>query len=645
MSETQPATTVHSLRSHPAARPVYAEHKATLLQELANLESRSAKLIRLRIGTAIPGILMVIIGMAEPRLGSWTWQLGLGLIALFLVFATLYENLQWRIQKHKSELFGIDRLLHRCDRNWQELKPLPAETLTSRFETEWTKDLDIFGDRSLFRWASLAMTQSGTETVAQNLQEWASPEIIQQRQEAVQELVPAQQWRLSFFQIACGLRNQYSQPEGIVSWVESPSYFEKRTGLKRATVMGPCLAIGGSLLLIVSLLLPWATGQLIGMALTLLGFGINFFISMFAIGPVHNLFNQIGHANRELQQLQDWIQCVEDMPRQSKQLAHIHSQLLGSGSSAGSTPAITGIQRLQRIMAKAGLQKSPVFFIPYSILQVSLLWDIRVLEKLEQWKKEFRTKVPAWFQALGSLESLNSAAAIADEYPNWTYPVILGKSSTPSQFVMRATGVAHPLLKDHVRVANDIEIADPQRLVLVTGSNMAGKSTLLRSVGINSVLARLGAPICSESWTSESFDLASSIRVQDSLQDGVSFFMAELKRLRRVVDQASAEAHENGHRMLVLLDEILQGTNSRERQIAVDSVLRRLVELGCVVLASTHDLELASSDQMQNFAQIVHFREYFEEQDGKQLMRFDYKMRPGVTPTTNALKLLEMVGL
>ncbi len=284
--------------------------------------------------------------------------------------------------------------------------------------------------------------------------------------------------------------------------------------------------------------------------------------------------------------------------------------------------------------------ESPLFFLPYVVLQITVLWDIRVLEGLERWKRNYRSIAPSWIASIGCLEALTSAAAVADEYPDWCFPTIAPRGS-----VLTANGIAHPLLRDTQRVPNDLAIEERQRLLLVTGSNMAGKSTLLRSVGVNVLLARIGAPVCSKQWVSESMDIASSIRVQDSLQDGVSFFMAELQRLRRVVDKASAENREGGHRMLVLLDEILQGTNSRERQIAVDSVLRRLIDLGCIVLASTHDLELASSDQMGSYAQIVHFREYFEQVDGKQMMRFDYKMRPGVTPTTNALKLLEMVGL
>ncbi|HUP82184.1 MAG TPA: DNA mismatch repair protein, partial [Pirellula sp.] len=210
---------------------------------------------------------------------------------------------------------------------------------------------------------------------------------------------------------------------------------------------------------------------------------------------------------------------------------------------------------------------------------------------------------------------------------------------------LAVVGVAHPLLKDSSQVPNSVTITSDRPLLLVTGSNMAGKSTLLRSIGVNSILSRLGAPVCAVSWTGEVCELASSIRVQDSLQDGVSFFMAELKRLRAVVDLAQRENHPDGKQMLVLLDEILQGTNSRERQIAVEHVLDKLVACGCIVLSSTHDLELAGNEEIQKIAQVVHFREHFEEVKGEQVMRFDYLMRPGVTPTTNALKLLEMVGL
>lgn len=616
----------------------YEERIASFQETIEKSKRLSKILIRCRVGSALPGLLMIVVGVAEPSLGSWMWKVGLLLLGVFLFFATWYETIQYRIQNLQAQLFGLQRLVHRCHRNWSELPSLPAEEYVQPYAAEWTKDLDVFGDRSVFRWLSLAMTRTGAETLARWLTEWAHPSDIESRQQAVRELARNRSWRLEFFRIACGLRSQRTYPEAIAEWAASQDFFSKKRWLHWLTCTGPALVVLGSLLLIASLLTSVEIGQIVGLGLLLVGLGLNFVLTMIVLGPVHDLFNRIGYANRELQLLSDWISCVGRMPHDSRLLKRFHESLLTPIDSQPN--AQHGIGKLQYWMTLAGFQKSPLFFLPYVVLQITILWDIRVLEGLERWKRNYRSIAPSWIESIGCLEALTSAAAVADEYPEWCFPTIAPRGS-----VLTANGLAHPLLRDTQRVPNDLAIEERQRLLLVTGSNMAGKSTLLRSVGVNILLARIGAPVCSKQWVSESMDIASSIRVQDSLQDGVSFFMAELQRLRRVVDKASTENREGGHRMLVLLDEILQGTNSRERQIAVDSVLRRLIDLGCIVLASTHDLELASSDQMGSYAQIVHFREYFELVDGKQLMRFDYKMRPGVTPTTNALKLLEMVGL
>ncbi len=622
----------------------YESQVASLNGQIASFEQRSKSLIRYRIATAFPGLALIVAGIAEPALGSWTWQLGLVLIAAFLFFATWYETCQWQIEKLRSQLFGVERLVHRCRRDWNQLGPLQADDHATPFMNDWTRDLDIFGDRSLFRWASLAMTRTGVETLARWLTDWAPAGEVHARQKGVQELAAARQWRMEFYQIACGLRDQRTYPEAIVEWSESPDHFHNRPILYGITWLGPILALGGSLLLILSLIFSFPIGQGIGLGAALIGFGINFLLTMLVIGPIHNLFNAIGHANRELQLLSDWVTSVQKMPHESSVLQEIHNTLLSNRNQI--PDANHGIAKLQRWMSMAGLQKSPLFFIPYVILQITFLWDVRILKGLERWKHEFQPSAGPWVKVLGELEALTSAATIADEYPDWVFPELTDRGGLENrEGILLGESIAHPLLREEQRVSNDLTIQESQRLLLVTGSNMAGKSTMLRSVGMNAVLGRLGAPVCALKWVSESLDIASSIRVQDSLQDGVSFFMAELKRLRGVVDQAAAQNASGGHRMLVLLDEILQGTNSRERQIAVDTVLKRLVELGCIVMASTHDLELASSDQMTRFAQIVHFREYFDQVDGKEVMRFDYKMRPGVTPTTNALKLLELVGL
>ncbi len=225
--------------------------------------------------------------------------------------------------------------------------------------------------------------------------------------------------------------------------------------------------------------------------------------------------------------------------------------------------------------------------------------------------------------------------------------MVLSEPCKDRQLIFEIESLGHPLLPDAQRVTNDLQLSRMQPLLLVTGSNMAGKSTLLRSLGLNQILARCGAPVCASRYRSPLFELATSIRVRDSLKEGVSFFMAELKRLKEVVDtaQMAGAQLQSEPAVMFLLDEILQGTNSRERQIAVIKVIERLLACNSVGAISTHDLELADQPAVTRVSQIVHFREYFENDAGVQRMRFDYVMRPGPTPTTNALKLLAMVGL
>ena len=369
----------------------------------------------------------------------------------------------------------------------------------------------------------------------------------------------------------------------------------------------------------------------------LAGVGINLLVTVSIVGKIHDLFVQIGNANRELSSLKDLLDLGQRLDSQAPLLQDLRGRFHN-----GSLPATDAIASLQRRMRFAGIQRNPLLFIPYWGLQLLLFWDARVLESLESWKLQHGSNIQGWIEGLGQLEALVSSAAVAHEYPDWSYP----QCADIADRDLKVNALGHPLIPDQFRVVNDVHIAESKPLLLVTGSNMAGKSTLLRSLGINTVLGRLGSPVACSDWQGPNCQLASSIRVQDSLADGVSFFMAELKRLRAITD-ATREHQQGGENRvsLVLLDEILQGTNSRERQIAVEQVLDQFVQLGALVIASTHDLELANCQGVAKAAQVVHFREFFETVDGNEQMRFDYKMRPGVTPTTNALKLLEMVGL
>ena len=205
--------------------------------------------------------------------------------------------------------------------------------------------------------------------------------------------------------------------------------------------------------------------------------------------------------------------------------------------------------------------------------------------------------------------------------------------------------LGHPLLADDVRVANDVEVGPPGTFLLVTGSNMSGKSTLLRAIGLNVILAQAGGPVCARSMNLPPLTVQTSMRIRDSLAAGVSFFLAELKRLKEIVDQADALRQSTDRRLLYLLDEILLGTNSRDRQIAVVRVLSHVLHSGALGAISTHDLGLADCPELHDACRAVHFTETLHGPGAERPMTFDFKLRPGIATSTNALKLVEMVGL
>jgi DNA mismatch repair ATPase MutS len=237
------------------------------------------------------------------------------------------------------------------------------------------------------------------------------------------------------------------------------------------------------------------------------------------------------------------------------------------------------------------------------------------------------------------MEALGALAELRHDNPAWAFPLFDAAGRT-----LQARDLGHPFLKDGVRVVNDVEVGPPGTCLLVTGSNMSGKSTLLKAIGINVVLARAGGPVCASDMRLPPLALYTCIRVQDSLEEGISYFMAGLRRLKLIVGAARAsDASATG--VLYLLDEVLQGTNTAERQVAVRVILRHLLSLPVVGVVTTHDLTLADEEHLVRACKAVHFREGVEGGVDGVTLSFDYKLRPGLATSRNALKLLHMMGL
>ncbi|MCA1563354.1 MAG: hypothetical protein LC804_24905 [Acidobacteria bacterium] len=294
--------------------------------------------------------------------------------------------------------------------------------------------------------------------------------------------------------------------------------------------------------------------------------------------------------------------------------------------------------RLHRIMSSADLRFSAGLL--YFLVQAFTLWDLHVGVALERWRQRAGCHAREWMSALGVVDALASLAALRHDQPGWVFPEIV-ENARPH---IRATGLGHPLIADAARVANDVEIGPPGTVLLVTGSNMSGKSTLLRAIGLNLVLAQAGGPVCASWLQVPAADLHTSMRVQDSLELGLSYFMAALARLKALL-QTAREARARGRPFVFLLDEILQGTNSAERQVAVRLVVERLLADEAIGAITTHDLTLAQTKELTTAARLVHFSETIAEGRGGSRMSFDYTLRPGLATSRNALALMRMIGI
>ncbi|MEO1524046.1 MAG: MutS family DNA mismatch repair protein [Planctomycetota bacterium] len=628
-----------------ASIPARDRYDRLLADSSARLKSLGA--VDSRYGTVrlllfLGGIFCLAMG-PFAEIGATPYIIGGVFVAGFVVAAILNEPIRDAIDREESESAVLERLKARVERDWTKLKTREAVSRAksiklSERQKDLADDLDLLGDTSLFRLVSMAGTNCGSRAIANWLTGPAVAETAKDRAAAIDHLAPLRKQRREFYALATRVGRSSGDPDSFTNWATGdrwlPKYQWMVAWMNIAMVVS---AVAITVLVISRVGMVGPTTARIALIVAGVVAGINILISTVMLGPAHQIFSVAMSGRRSVAEYQELFRAAEWLPESSNGMTKLQQTLLGEDRSATiGIAALSGVARLDSV------RQSALTFLFYIPLQVFSLWDVRVLRRLEQWQLEYGNDVPEWFDALGELEALLSLAALRDENPDWVFPEWV----TGDKHVVSTTQLGHPLLPDDVRVCNDVSIGPSGSVLLVTGSNMSGKSTMLRSMGLNISLAGAGAPVCATKFSLPSIELATSIRVRDNLAEGVSFYMAELQRLKGVVGHAGSLAEKPQVSCLYLLDEILQGTNSRERLIAVARVLERLLELGAIGAISTHDLELASEPELAAVSNVVHFREIIETDDaGKERMTFDYRMRQGVSPTTNALRLLEIVGI
>ena len=576
-------------------------------QRTIDLENkRYTRVSDARLLVAIAAAILIYLAFGPVILSS-LWLLAPA--ALFFLLILLHLRIDKRRQFAARALRYYTQGLNRLNDQWAGTGN-PGDKFQDPHHP-YSSDLDIFGRGSLFELLSTARTYEGEATLAHWLKFPASKDEADRRRQAVRELSPQVDQRETLMLRGEEIRSEV-HAQALADWAAQPE-----------TLYFPAARLAAVLLVVTSLgafggyWAGWWTSSIF-----LIAFLISQAFALALFRKTRHILSALHARAHDLTLLADLLKELEHANFGAPKLTEIQATVKLDGS-----PASARIANLKRLL---GLYENGnnTYIVPIALV---LLWHTQLAMAVEAWRRENGPHIARWLTALGEYEALSSFACYAYERPALVDPELT------ALITVVATGVGHPLLTEASCVTNDVTLGGLVRLLVVSGSNMSGKSTLLRAIGLNIVLAWAGAPVRATSFKVGPVALGASLRTVDSLQEGKSRFYAEITRLRQI-----AELARQSKTLLFLLDELLSGTNSHDRRIGAQSVVEGLLKRGAIGLITTHDLALAEiGRELGDSAVNVHFEDHLENG----VMTFDYKMRPGVVERSNALELMRSIGL
>jgi hypothetical protein len=552
----------------------------------------------------------LLVAIAGAALAWWNFYLLPVPVIAFIILLVIHDRVDRKWTFERRAITWYQRALDRLDNKWMGFGETGA-----RFQNPshpYGGDLDVFGQGSLFQLLNNARTSAGEDKLAQWLAGTSPLEEVNLRHSAIDDLRPRLGMREDIALLGDDIRAEV-HPEWITRWSE-----QRPAGITRfMRVAAAVLAVFTTLSALAALFQIWPLFPL------LIGILAEMMYFMWVRHRVDQVLAAVESPAKDLHLVAQLLARIEAEPFTAPRLLALKQEL-----DTDQLPASHQIARLRRLVDFHDWQHN-LFFRPVAGI---LLWGPQVAFAIENWRLTSGAHIARWIHAVSEIEALGSLAAYASERPDDPYPELIGAGRR-----FEGKGIGHPLLQSSVSVPNDVTLGEEMRLLLVSGSNMSGKSTLLRSVGLNVVLAWAGAPVRARSLRVSQLQVGAAMRVQDSVLDGKSRFYAEITRIRQIVDLAFSEKP-----LLFLLDELLSGTNSHDRRIGAEAIVRSLVERGAIGLVTTHDLALAHiADDLAPQGANVHFEDHID--DGR--IAFDYRMRPGVVQKSNAIALMRSVGL
>ena len=605
-------------------RAVFFEwQKERVQRRIDALENRSRRFWQMKLADMFIGIFMVVVAFKTVR-----WLC----IPLVLVTMGIFLFIN-RIHHKVDQSFVRYRILHhikmtqiaRIKLDWDNLpavQPRDSQT-THPFEI----DLDITGDHSLYRLLNAGVSLEGGERLRQwLLNPVPDLDVIRQRQILIQELAPLVLFREKLMLHSLfATRYSASELEGqkLLLWLDA----QRELDVPRSALIIPTLLSASTLLLVV---LHFIINSPIALSIIPCLLSLGWYL--WTGRNRSSLAMDTSYLRNAFDQLYTVFRYLEKYPYGK----HIHLKKLCEPflKHAGNSPSLL-LRQLSRLGRAANLENTGWIAL---ILNALIPWDFYVAHLLSRYRARIAKLLPVWLDIWYELEVLSSLANFAYLHPEYVMPEFALENMQDTPTLFRATGLGHPLIEDEKKVENDFTINHHNEIVLITGSNMAGKSTFLRTIGINLCLAYTGAPVNATSLQMSLFEIFACIKIADSVTDGYSYFYAEVRRLKALLSRLEEGAH---YPIFFLIDEIFKGTNNRERLIGSTAYIEALVGKNCIGAISTHDLELVKLADMWPKIKNYHFRE--EVINGR--MVFDYKLQHGPCPTTNALKIMQLEGL
>jgi hypothetical protein len=588
-------------------REEYARRLEARRAWAAQLARRHQYLANARLATFLAGVVLAVLSFWPQRVAAfWLVVPAVAFVALVVWHRRVNEA---RRRAERAVAF-YERGLARLDNRWMGKGEPGTRFLDEQHPN--AADLDLFGTGSVFELLCTARTRKGEDTIAAWLLAPAPLEEIRERQEAVAELCPRLDLREEFALLGADLPAGIDLA-GLVAWGLALPILQNGWTRIVAAVL--------PLITVVTLALWW--GQRTGSAPFLAALAIQGAFALWLMQSVQRVVKPMERKEHDLRLFAGLLARLEGEQFNSCYLRTLREKLDTSG-----VPPSRRIAQLSRLAdwLDAGHNQLFALFAPL------LLWTTQMAFAIEAWRATAGSAIARWLDAVGRFEALCALAAYAYENPLDPFPEIV-----PEGPLFAGKGLGHPLMPLSKCVRNDIYLGGELRLLVVSGSNMSGKSTLLRTVGVNAVLAFAGAPVRAQRLRISPLAVGATLRIQDSLQAGRSRFYTEITRIHQLLDLAKQSPP-----LLYLLDEFLQGTNSHDRRIGAEAVLRTLVDCGAIGLLTTHDLALADiADRLAPRAGNVHFEDQFVDRT----LAFDYKMRPGVVTTSNALGLMRAIGI